>query len=163
MKKALIGIGVVIVFVIYSLWVRHEQPKVGTVSAITSPTTSSSSGSANNNTPNNGMMGNGTMNSPMSSGYKDGSFTGDSADASYGNVQVAAIISGGKLIDVNVLDYPSSHSDSVAINQQALPMLKQEAIQAQNPNNIQIISGATFTSEAFIQSLSSALSQAKNA
>lgn len=163
MKKALIGIGVVIVFVIYSLWVRHEQPKVGTVSAITSPTTSSSSGSANNNTSNNGMMGNGTMNSPMSSGYKDGSFTGDSADASYGNVQVAAIISGGKLIDVNVLDYPSSHSDSVAINQQALPMLKQEAIQAQNPNNIQIISGATFTSEAFIQSLSSALSQAKNA
>lgn len=163
MKKVLIGLGVLMVFVVYSLWVRHEQPKVGTVSSVASPATTSSSGSAGSGTSNNSMMGNGTMNSHMSSGYKDGSFNGDSVDASYGNVQVAAIISGGKLIDVNVLDYPSSHSDSVAINQQVLPMLKQEAIQAQNPNNIQIISGATFTSEAFIQSLSSAMSQAKNA
>lgn len=158
MKKVLIGLGVLIVFVIYSLWVRHEQPKVGTVSSAISPTTTSSSGSSNNTGSN--SSGGITPPANSSSTFKDGSFTGDSADASYGNVQVAAIVSGGKLVDVNVLQYPNSHDTSVAINQQALPMLKQEAIQAQNPNNIQIISGATLTSEAFIQSLTSALNQA---
>ena len=161
MKKTLVGIAVVTVFILYSLWVRHEQPKVGTVAATALPT-SSSSQPTTNGSPNN--TGNGTTQpSSPSAGYKDGSYTGDVTDASYGNVQVAAIISGGKLIDVNVLQFPDSHSDSVAINQQALPMLKQEAIQAQNPNNVQIISGATFTSEAFIQSLTSALSKAQNA
>lgn len=158
MKKILAGLAVAAVFIVYSLWVRHEQPQVGTVVSANSPT-SSSSQPVNSGSSSNTSSGATPPTSP-STGYKDGSYTGDSADASYGNVQVAAIISGGKLIDVNVLQFPNSHSDSVAINQQALPMLKQEAIQTQNPNNIQIISGATFTSEAFIQSLTSALNKA---
>ena len=41
-----------------------------------------------------------------------------------------------------------------------MPYLKQETIQAQNPNNVQIISGATFTSQAYLQSLQSALNKA---
>jgi len=93
--------------------------------------------------------------------YKDGTYTGSSADAYYGNVQVQAIVSGGKLTDVQFLDYPQSHGTSVYINQQAMPYLTQEAIQAQNAN-VNIISGATFTSQAFVQSLGDALAQAKN-
>ncbi len=93
--------------------------------------------------------------------YKDGTYVGSSADAYYGNVQVKAIVSGGKLTDVQFLDYPQSHQTSVYINQQAMPYLTQEAVQAQNAN-VNIISGATFTSQAFIQSLSVALTQAKN-
>ena len=161
MKKVLIGLAVLAVFVLYSLWVRHEQPKVGTVASAVSPTSSSNQPTSNGSS-NNTNGGGTTQPSSPSASYKDGSYTGDVTDASYGNVQVAAIISGGKLIDVNVLQYPDSHSDSVAINQQALPMLKQEAIQVQSPNNVQIISGATFTSEAFIQSLTSALSKAQS-
>jgi uncharacterized protein with FMN-binding domain len=158
MKKVLVGLGVIIIFIAYSLWVRHEQPKVGTVASTVSPTTNGLSSATNNN-------GSSTTPPPLTSSgsYKNGTFTGDSADASYGNVQVAAIISGGKLVDVTVLQYPNSHDTSVAINQQALPMLKQEAIQAQDPNNIQIISGATFTSQAFIQSLTTALNKAQSA
>ena len=86
-------------------------------------------------------------------------YTGSSADAYYGNVQVSAIISGGKITDVKFLQYPDTHNTSVIINQQAMPYLKQEAIKAQSPN-VQIISGATFTSQAFQQSLQAALSQA---
>lgn len=93
--------------------------------------------------------------------YKDGSYTGPVADAYYGNVQVQAIVQGGKLADVKFLDYPQTHQTSVYINQQAMPYLTQEAIQAQSAN-VNIVSGATFTSQAFIQSLASALSQAKN-
>jgi uncharacterized protein with FMN-binding domain len=158
MKKVLIGFGVLVIFILYSLWVRHDQPKVGTIVSTTSPASNSSSEPTNNSSSNS----NTSTGTNTASSYKDGTYTGDSADASYGNVQVAAVISGGKLSDVTVLQYPDTHSDSVAINQTALPLLKQEAIQSQNPNNIQIISGATFTSEAFVQSLTSALNQAQN-
>ena len=92
--------------------------------------------------------------------YKDGTYTGSTEDAYYGNVQVSATVSGGKLSDVNFLQYPDSHDTSVMINQQAMPYLKQEAIQAQSAQ-VQVISGATFTSQAFIQSLTNALSSAR--
>ncbi len=98
--------------------------------------------------------------SATSSGmYTDGSYTGSVANAYYGSVQVEAIIRNGQLADVKFLQYPNSHSASVYINQQAMPYLTQEAIQAQSAN-VNGISGATFTSQAFAQSLASALSQA---
>lgn len=93
--------------------------------------------------------------------YADGTYTGSVANAYYGNVQVQAIISGGKIANVKFLQYPYTHSTSVYINQQAMPYLTQEAIQAQSAQ-INGVSGATFTSEAFVQSLASALTKAKN-
>lgn len=97
----------------------------------------------------------------VASGYKDGSYTGTAADAFYGYIQVKATISGGKLTDVVFLQYPNDRDRSVFINQQAMPYLKQEAIAAQSAS-VNIVSGATDSSQAFIQSLSSALSQAKS-
>ncbi len=94
--------------------------------------------------------------------YADGIYTGSVANAYYGNVQVQAIIQGGKIANVKFLQYPYTHSASMYINQQAMPYLTQEAIQAQSAN-VSGVSGATFTSEAFAQSLSSALNKAKNA
>jgi uncharacterized protein with FMN-binding domain len=97
---------------------------------------------------------------PTQSGqYCNGQFTGIVANAFYGTVQVKAIISGGRISDVQFLDYPHDRRTSQFINQQATPWLRQEAIQAQNAQ-VNIISGATLTSRAFIQSLQSALSQA---
>ncbi len=93
--------------------------------------------------------------------YVDGTYTGSVADAYYGNVQVQAIISGAKITDVQFLQYPNTHSTSVYINSQAMPYLKQEAIQAQSAN-VDIVSGATDTSMAFQQSLATALAQAKS-
>lgn len=93
--------------------------------------------------------------------YKNGQYTGDVTDAYYGNVQVKVIIGGGKITDVVFLDYPHDRRTSVMINTQAMPYLKTEAIQAQNAN-VDIVSGATATSQAFVQSLQSALAQAKN-
>jgi len=92
--------------------------------------------------------------------YKDGQYTGPSVDAFYGFVQVQATVSGGKLVDVQFLSYPSDRQNSIQINSQAMPYLTQEAIAAQSAN-VNIVSGATDTSQAFIQSLASALSQAK--
>lgn len=113
-------------------------------SGTTSGSASSSSGSSTS--------------SSNSSQYKDGTYTGSIANAYYGNVQVAITISGSKITNVKFLQYPNTHSTSVIINQQAMPYLRQEAIQAQS-SNVQLISGATFTSQAFVQSLQAALSQ----
>jgi len=98
---------------------------------------------------------------PSSAQYKDGSFTGVVADAYYGYVQVKAIISGGSLTDVQILQFPNDRSTSRFINGQALPMLTQEAITAQTAN-VDTVSGASDTSAAFRQSLGAALAQAKN-
>jgi uncharacterized protein with FMN-binding domain len=108
------------------------------------------------------VSGSGTitmMQSPMMN-YKNGQYTGDVADAFYGNVQVQVTVLGGKISDVAFLQYPSDRSRSMAINSRAMPYLKQEAIQAQGAN-VDMITGATATSQAFISSLASALNQAK--
>jgi len=91
--------------------------------------------------------------------YKDGTYDGPIVDAYYGNLQVEAVIQGGKLTDVKFLDYPQDRRTSRFINSQAMPWLTQEAVQVQSAN-VDLISGATFTSEAFVQSLQSALDQA---
>lgn len=92
--------------------------------------------------------------------WKDGTFIGDSVDAYYGNVQVSASISNGKLSQISFLDYPQDRRTSLQKSNHAIPILKSEAISAQNAN-VNTVSGATYTSEAFIRSLSSALNQAK--
>jgi uncharacterized protein with FMN-binding domain len=67
-----------------------------------------------------------------------------------------------KIIKVNVPTYPNHTDRSVFINEQALPYLTQEVLQAQFNPNIQMVSGATNTSDAFMQSLQSALLKAKS-
>ncbi|MEI6327294.1 MAG: FMN-binding protein [Candidatus Roizmanbacteria bacterium] len=98
---------------------------------------------------------------PMQTGkYKDGTYDGDVADAIYGNMQVRATIQNGLIADVEFLQYPSDRSHSVRINQSAMPILKSEVIQAQSAN-VDIVSGATASSQAFIQSIQSALNKAQ--
>jgi len=91
--------------------------------------------------------------------YKDGQYTGSRVDAFYGWVQVQAVIQHGQISDVKFLEYPADRRTSQRINSIATPYLTQEAVQAQSAN-VDIISGATLTSEAFAQSLQNALQQA---
>ena len=91
--------------------------------------------------------------------YRDGSYTGPVVDAYYGLMQIEAIIKGGRLAAIRVLQYPNDRRTSVFINRQALPMLRDEVITAQSAN-VDIVSGATLSSEAFIRSLGAAMSQA---
>jgi uncharacterized protein with FMN-binding domain len=93
--------------------------------------------------------------------YKDGTYTGSEADAYYGLVQVQATVQGGKITSVNFLEYPNHRRTSQQINDQVMPWLQQEAIQAQSAQ-VDLISGATLTSEAFATSLQAALNAARN-
>jgi uncharacterized protein with FMN-binding domain len=94
-------------------------------------------------------------------GYADGVYTGPAADAYYGLVQLQALIQDGRLAALKILQYPSDRRTSIRINRQALPILRDEAISAQDAN-VDIISGATLTSRAFIRSLGGALKKASS-
>jgi uncharacterized protein with FMN-binding domain len=109
-----------------------------------------------------GSTGSGSGTGTGSTGlYKDGSYTGSAADAFYGTIQVKAVVSGGKITDVQFLQYPNAAGHTSEVSAMALPQLKQEAIAAQSAN-VNIVSGATQDTEAFQQSLASALTQAKS-
>jgi uncharacterized protein with FMN-binding domain len=89
---------------------------------------------------------------PATGQYKDGTYTGPTVNAFYGYVQVEADVQNGQLTDVKFLQYPSDRRTSQRINNVAMPWLTSEAIQAQSAN-VDIVSGATLTSEAFARSL----------
>jgi uncharacterized protein with FMN-binding domain len=85
--------------------------------------------------------------------------TGAAVNYNYGVISVSATISGAKLTDVAIASIDDGGNfRSVSIDQQAVPVLEQEALQAQGAN-IQGVSGASYTSEGFEQSLQSALGQ----
>ena len=93
--------------------------------------------------------------------YRNGTYTGSNEYAYSDYIQVSAVISGGKLTDVQFPSSTGGPGRSKQIYAFAMPQLKSEAISAQSAN-IDTVSGATYTSSAFQKSLSSALAQAIN-
>ncbi|MEV4689461.1 FMN-binding protein [Microbacterium sp. LWH3-1.2] len=93
------------------------------------------------------------------SGLTDGAYTGGAANTRYGAVQVQITVSGGVITDVQVPQYPNSNHEDQRINSRALPTLIAESTQAQSAH-IDMVSGATYTSQGYIASLQSAIDQA---
>ena len=63
--------------------------------------------------------------------YKDGSFTGPAVDAYYGVLQVQVVVQNEEITSLSIPQYPSDRSESRRINQQALPLLRNEVVKAQ--------------------------------
>lgn len=84
--------------------------------------------------------------------------TGSSVDTRYGPVQVQIVITDGKITSATAVQYPSGNGRDQEINSYAVPTLQQESVQA-NSANIDMVSGATYTSNGYISSLQSALSK----
>ena len=98
--------------------------------------------------------------SASSGGTASGStVTGDAADTRWGPVQVELTVSDGTITDVEVVEYPDSNGKDQQINARALPVLIKETLDAQSAD-IDMVSGATVTSEGYVESLQSALDQA---
>ena len=74
----------------------------------------------------------------------------------YGPVQVRVTVQGAKIVDVQALELPSDRTKSQRISQQAGPLLRSEVLQAQTAN-IHVVSGASYTSAGYAQSLQGAL------
>lgn len=86
-------------------------------------------------------------------------YTGTSIDTSYGPVQVQITVVDGKVNKSKVTQVPWNGSRDQEINGYAVPILNKEAVQAQS-GTIDMVSGATFTSDGYIQSLQSAIDRA---
>jgi uncharacterized protein with FMN-binding domain len=86
-------------------------------------------------------------------------YVGDDVAYRYGQIEVAVTVRGSKILDISLPENSSTDPHSAAINSEAVPVLEQEAISAQGMD-FDAVSGATFTSDAFAQSLESALDKA---
>ena len=84
---------------------------------------------------------------------------GDAVATRYGDVQVRVTVSGGRLVDVQAVLLPTDRARSQAISSDAGPLLRNEALRAQSAR-INTVSGATYTSDGYAQSLQSALDRA---
>ena len=85
--------------------------------------------------------------------------TGTVSSTRWGPVQVQLTVSGGKITSVHVVQQPDGNRRDEEINASAVPTLVQETLDAQSAE-IDMVSGATVTSEGYLQSLQSALDQA---
>ncbi|MEU5789644.1 FMN-binding protein [Micromonospora purpureochromogenes] len=77
-----------------------------------------------------------------------------------GRVQVQAHISGGRITDITPLAVPNVNNRDREINKRAVPQLRAEALAAQSAQ-IDVVSGATATSEGYTKSLQAALDSAQ--
>ncbi|MGC9220460.1 MAG: FMN-binding protein [Solirubrobacteraceae bacterium] len=86
--------------------------------------------------------------------------TGTDVQYGYGDLQVAVTVSGSKLTNISMVKANVADSYSGTVDQVALPQLRQEALSAQSAN-INAVSGATYTSDAYAQSLQAAIDKLK--
>jgi uncharacterized protein with FMN-binding domain len=94
---------------------------------------------------------------PVTTGVKDGTYTGPSVNVNYGNVQVMITVSNGRITDAVAVKAPKGKNDRYT--NMAVPILKAQTLQAQSAN-IQGASGASYTSYGWFKSLQGALADA---
>jgi uncharacterized protein with FMN-binding domain len=169
--RATVGGAVVSGAILALGWIAGAAVPAATTSTVSSGTTStgstsgsisgstgstgSSSGSASTGSGSSGSSGSTTA----TTGATDGTYTGSSVGTRFGNVQVQVTISGGAITDVTAVQLTDHDGKSVQISNRAAPILAQEVLSAQSAN-VQMVSGATYTSRAYLESLQSALDQA---
>ncbi|XVV11203.1 FMN-binding protein [Actinoplanes sp. CA-131856] len=93
------------------------------------------------------------------SGLKDGVYKGKGATNPYGTVQVSIRIEDGEITGADAT-YPTT-ADSATINPPAVAALKQETLGAKTAKDVAAVSGATYTSKSYAESLQAALDAAK--
>ena len=136
----------------------------GTDTGTTSGSTGSGSGSSTDSGSSSGSTDSGTSGGSSSSGGSGTTsaaktYTGDAIMTRYGNVQVEITVENGKVTDAKVLQVPWNNGKDQEINSYAVPILNQEAVDQQS-STIDMVSGATYTSQGYVQSLQSAIDQA---
>ena len=184
MKKIVYGIlatlsGLVLLFSYRTSHVENVTPLAAETASSSSSTSSDSgagtgggagtsgSGAASDSGAGSGSSGTATGSTGATSGSSDvtsladGTFTGDTVNTRFGPVQVQITVAGGAITDVQVPEYPSGNPRDRQINERALPVLVLETTEAQSAD-IDMVSGATYTSEGYRESLQSAIDQARS-
>jgi uncharacterized protein with FMN-binding domain len=154
MKRALIAAGVTIVGLAWIVNYRVSPHSLGAVAAVPPTPSPTNPGATPSDTP-----GATPSPSPSAPAAVSGSFTGSDFPNRFGDVVVRLVISNGHITDVQAVQLPSDRARSAYISDVAGPMLRSEVLQAQSAR-IDIVSGATYTSQSYAQSVESALQDA---
>lgn len=97
---------------------------------------------------------------PDEGAARDGTYTGTLESEVYGQVQVRIVVEQGRLTQVSTVTLVGDSPHSRELNQYAAPLLRSETLRAQS-SRIDAVTGATYTSDAYIASLSTALIKAE--
>jgi uncharacterized protein with FMN-binding domain len=123
-----------------------------TTSGSTGTTGSSDSSGSTDTSGSTGTAGSSTAT------WADGTWTGAAVSEPWGPFQVQVVVSKGTITDVSVVESPTDRHSS-RINRQAVPILTEETLQSQAAS-VDMVSGATWTSDSYATSLQSALDEA---
>ncbi|MCH5673472.1 FMN-binding protein [Streptomyces gilvus] len=134
------------------------KPHTTPTAALAVPAPSSSASAPSGSGGSGGSGSSGSSGGSTTTGTK--TVTGSTVQTRWGPVQVKITVKSGKLTDVTAVQYPTDNPRDQEINSYALPQLRSEALQAQSAN-IDTVSGATYTSDGYRQSLQSALDSAR--
>jgi uncharacterized protein with FMN-binding domain len=131
----------------------HQVARMAALPQSSEPSAGSTSGTpSTRSTP-------GTQGTKKSTSLNKRTVTGSTVDTPYGPVQVQVSLAGHKITSITALQIPSDDGRSQRITEFAVPRLTHEALTAQNAQ-IDAVSGASYTSQGYIQSLQSALDKA---
>lgn len=156
MKRAVLIIMSVAILGALGLYINKKPASTATASG---STTAVAADQTQSSAADNSSGSTSTTSSVSSGSYKDGTYTGKAVGNPYGTVQVAAVVSGGKISDIEFLQMPNDQGNSRQITSFSEPQLKQETLSGQSAH-VDFVSGATITSESYEQSLQAALDQA---
>ena len=152
------------------LFSYHTSTSSGATTSISSPAhngsaTSDGSSSSDSSTSSDSSSSSGSTSSSdssSSSGSTSSSsktYTGDAASTRFGDVQVQITVANGEVTTATVTEVPWQDHRDQEINARAVPILTEETVSAQSAD-IDMVSGATITSQGYVESLQSALDQA---
>jgi uncharacterized protein with FMN-binding domain len=154
------------VTIVVLLFGYHTSTNKTSAAAVTSnasspaTTSSSSEPSTGSSSPSSSPSSSGSTSSGTSSSSTNTkTYTGSVAQTRWGPVQVQITVQGDKITKVTVLQQPNGNQKDAEINSYALPILVQDTLSAQSAQ-IDMVSGATVTSDGYLTSLQSALDQA---
>jgi uncharacterized protein with FMN-binding domain len=151
MRRALFAVSSTIAGLVMLLSFKTQVTTASVPAAASTPGTTGGSAADPTATP--------TRSSGTASGGGTRTVLGDTADTRWGPVQVQITVTKGAVAAVTAVVYPQDNGRDVEINSFAIPQLNQEATAARSAH-IDTVSGATVTSDGYIQSLQSALDKA---
>ena len=146
------------VTIVVLLFGYHTSTNKTSAAAVTSSASSPTTTSTSEPSSSSSSSSSSPSRSPSSS-TKTKTYTGSVAQTRWGPVQVQITVEGDKITKVTVLQQPDGNHKDAEINSYAVPILVQDTLSAQSAQ-IDMVSGATVTSDGYITSLQSALDQA---
>ena len=154
MRRAILAITATIAGLVALLTFKSHAPTIPTATVSgTGGGTSSSSSSGSEAGPG-AVVPTGSQAGGLTAG--ETTITGQPANTVYGPVQVQLVVRAKKIVKVSILEQPESTIHDIQIGQFAFPQLISETLSAQSAK-IDAVSGASYTSAGYIQSLQNAL------